>query len=136
MKRLLLAAVLLAPAARAATVRVTVTGIRNDHGHVVVAICTRAEFLHPSCAYNARAAAHPGQLTLSITGVPAGTYAAQAFHDENDNGTIDRNFLGLPEEGMGFSHDAPMHFGPPQFDIAAFTLGTADAVLSFKLRYF
>jgi uncharacterized protein (DUF2141 family) len=136
MKRLLLAALLAAPAAHAATVAVTITGIRNDHGHVLVTICTRAEFLGPHCAYHARAAAHPGQVTIMVQGVPAGTYAAQAFHDENDNDTIDRTFLGMPEEGMGFSNDAPMRFGPPSFDTAAFTLGAGDAALRFKLRYF
>jgi uncharacterized protein (DUF2141 family) len=136
MKRLLLAALLAAPAAHAATVHVTITGIRNDHGHVLVTICTRAEFLGPHCAYHARTAAHPGEVTIEVQGVPAGTYAAQAFHDENDNDIIDRNFFGLPEEGMGFSHDAPMHFGPPRFETAAFTIGAADTAVSFKLRYF
>ena len=40
-----------------------------------------------------------------------GVYAAQAFHDENMNDKVDRNVLGLPTVGIGFSNDAPFRFG-------------------------
>ena len=47
----------------------------------------------------------PGRDRLSaiVPNVPPGTYAAQAFHDEDDNGKLDRTLLGLPKEAMGFS---------------------------------
>jgi uncharacterized protein (DUF2141 family) len=118
-----------------ASVQVTVEGVRNDHGRVLVALCTVAEFLRPHCAWKANAPAAAGTVTLRIEGVPPGTYAAQAFHDENDNGRIDRNLLGLPEEGMGFSNDAPMVFGPPRFATAAFQVTGTGAGIAFHLRY-
>ncbi len=120
----------------AADVAVTVTGIRNDHGQVLVAVCERANFLQPHCSWMGRAAAHEGDVLVVIPGVPPGTYAAQAFHDEDANGRLERSFLGLPKEGMGFSHDAPMHFGPPQFDAASFVVGTKTVRIAFRMRYF
>jgi uncharacterized protein (DUF2141 family) len=123
-------------AAHAATVVVTVGGVRNDHGHVLVALCTRASFLRPHCAWRGHAAAQPGRVQVRIEGVPPGTYAAQAFHDENDNGRLERTLLGLPKEAMGFSNDAPMRMGPPRFDAAAFTVTAEGAQISFGLRYF
>lgn len=138
MIRALLPLLLLAMPVAAApgVVEVTVTGVRNAAGHVLVAVCDQASFLAPTCPYRGRAPARPGAVLVRVTGVPAGTYAVQAFHDENDNGKLDRNFLGMPREGMGFSRDAPMRFGPPDFAAAAVTLTAEGGALSFALRYF
>ena len=118
------------------TVDVTVTNIRNARGHIVVALCDRAHFVKPGgCAINAKAPARPGAITVHVTGVPPGTYAAQVFHDENDNGEVDRNFLGIPTEGLAFSNDAPAHFGPPSFNDAAFTVGPNGGAIHLALWY-
>jgi len=122
-------------AAETGVLQVTVTGVRNDHGHVLVAVCDRTTFLAPTCAYQGRAPAHAGAVVVLVTGVPAGTYAAEAYHDENDNNRLDRSFLGLPKEGLGFSRDAPMRFGPPSFADAAVTVPAEGGAISFGLRY-
>lgn len=128
---------LAAPAvAQPGVVDVTVTGVRNAKGHVLVAVCDRATFLAPTCAYRGRAAAAAGAVMVRVTGVPPGTYAAEAYHDENDNARLDRSWLGFPEEGLGFSRDAPMRFGPPGFADAAFAVAREGASISFGLRYF
>ncbi len=121
--------------AGAAAVQVTVHGVRNGHGRVLIALCTSAEFLRPHCTWQASAQAAAGTVTLRLDGVPPGTYAAQAFHDENGNGRLDRSLFGLPEEGMGFSRDAPMRFGPPRFEAAAFPVTASGAAIDFSLRY-
>ena len=115
---------------------VTVSGVRSSSGHILVAICDRNDFLHETCPYHGRAPASPGSVVVRVAGVPAGTYAAQAFHDENDNGKIDRTFLGIPTEGIGFSNDARMHLGPPSFDDAAFALGPSGGAIGLSLRYY
>ncbi len=114
---------------------VTVTGVRSAAGHVLVAICDKATFLQPSCEYHGRVAAVAGSVVVRITGIPPGTYAAQAYQDENDNNKIDRNVLGIPAEGIGFSNDARMLFGPPSFNEAAFVLTQGGGTISFRLRY-
>ncbi len=122
--------------AYAASVGVSISGVRNDHGHVRVTICPKADFLQPHCPWHADVAARTGSVTVTIPNVPPGIYAAQAFHDENDNGTLDLTFLGWPKEGMGFSNDAPMMFGPPRFGRAAFTVAAHDLQIAFALRYY
>ena len=121
--------------AAASTVEVTVNNVRNDHGRVLVALCARADFLRPHCAWKGSVAAARGSVVVRIDNVPPGTYAAQAFHDENANGRLDRNLLGLPEEGMGFSHDAPMRMGPPRFAAAAFAVGEGLVSIGFRMHY-
>ena len=122
--------------AQAASVTVTVTGVRDSRGVVRVAICPRADFLHPHCPYFAYSPSETGAVSVTINNVPPGVYAAEAYQDANDNGILDRNWLGLPKEGMGFSNNAPMRFGPPRFDDAAFALGSGASAISFRLRYF
>ena len=131
-----LLALLFSAQAQAATVVVSVRGVRNDRGHVLVALCTKADFLQPHCRWKGRTAASVGTVQVTIKDVPPGEYAAQAFHDENDNGTLDRTFFGLPKEAMGFSNNAPIHLGPPRFMAAAFSVGADDVQISFSLKYY
>ena len=131
-----LAVLVSAAQAEAASVTVTVTGVRDSRGVVRVAICPRGDFLHLHCPYYGHSPSKAGSVAVTINTVPPGVYAAEAYQDSNDNGLLDRNWLGLPLEGMGFSNDAPMNFGPPSFDDAALTVGGASIVISFRLRYF
>lgn len=116
---------------------VTVAGIRDDRGQILVAVCTADSFLGPDCPYTARAPAAPGEVSVVVPDVPAGTYAVQAFHDQDEDGRIDRDLFGRPRDGMGFSNDAPMRFGPPRFEDAAISIGRGGRhAIRFTMRYF
>ena len=136
--RAVLALLLLAalPARADGVLEVTITGIRSAKGTVLVAVCDQATFLQETCRYKGRAPATVGSVVVRIAGVPPGVYAAQAYGDENDNGRVDRNLLGIPTEGLGFSNDARMRFGPPSFNDAAFTVGPDGGRIRFSLRYY
>ena len=123
----------LAGPAAAADLRIEVSGLRNAEGTVYAAVCTEDQFLEPSCTYFGSAPASSGAVT--VTGVPPGTYAVQVVHDENNNQTLDRPGF-LPTEGMGFSRDAPMRFGPPRWSDAQFDVTEAGATIPLTMRYF
>ncbi len=127
---------MLAPAvAPAAEVQVRVLGVASDAGSVRVAVCPQAYFLKPTCPYVGHAPARRGVVVVSIEAVPPGVYAVQAHHDANGDGRINRNFLGIPVEGIGFSRDAPMRFGPPRFADAAVSIGGALVKLDITLKF-
>ncbi len=65
--------------------------------------------------------------------LPAGTYAISSFQDENSNGKIDKNLLGMPTEKYGFSNDASKPFGPPEFSAASFQL-SQDTIIKINLK--
>jgi len=67
--------------------------------------------------------------------VPPGTYALVVLHDENMNGRVDYNWLGIPREGYGFSNDAHGSLGAPSFSQAAFVYDGKALDLSISLRY-
>ena len=74
--------------------------------------------------------------TLVIEGLEPGTYAIAAFHDENDNGDFDQTWIGLPDEGLGFSNGAWISvFGAPSFESAAIELRAPVTRAVITLRY-
>ena len=54
--------------------------------------------------------------------VEPGEYALTVLHDENGNGKLDTNLLGMPKEGYGVSNNAFRRFGPPRFREAKITV--------------
>ncbi|MGJ7582834.1 DUF2141 domain-containing protein [Variovorax sp. RHLX14] len=70
---------------------------------------------------------------LIFVGLPPGRYAVKSFADENGNGKLDTNLVGLPTERYGFSNDAKGRMGPPSFEQASFML-EADNSIVFRLR--
>ena len=125
----------MAPPVLAADLQVAVTGVRSNRGSIAVAICDKADFPNGQCPYHGRAPAKTGSVSLSLTGVPAGTWAAAVYHDEAGSGRLHFGLLGIPKQGVGFSNDAKMHFGPPSFADAAFTLPASGGAIAVPLHY-
>ncbi len=119
-------------------VTVTVTGLRNTNG-VVMACMTQDVRRFPRCRDDAashRASVTAGNaVTLVFDHVVPGTYAIALLHDENRNGRADRALSMIPREGFGFSRDAPVRMGPPDFEDASFAVGTAPVSQTIRMRY-
>lgn len=54
-----------------------------------------------------------GNISHTFEDVPYGKYAICVFHDENGNGEIDSNFIGIPKEPVAASNMTGM--GKPSF---------------------
>ena len=53
----------------------------------------------------------------------AGRYAFAFLHDEDDNGRMNSDLIGLPQEGFGFSNDVRAGLGgAPSFESASFAV--------------
>lgn len=114
---------------------VVVSHVRSTRGHIRVDVCSVQEFLQ-DCLHSGAEPAALGETTVFVPDVPPGVYAVQVYQDENDNHKVDRNLLGLPKEGVGFSNDAPIHLAPPRFPAAAFTYAGGDQTIHLRLRHF
>jgi uncharacterized protein (DUF2141 family) len=62
-----------------------------------------------------------------------GKYAVAVFHDENKNGKLDKNYLGIPTEAYGFSNNARRTFSAPSFEEAEVNL-KSDLTISIMLK--
>ena len=70
-----------------------------------------------------------------FVGINPGTYAIGVIHDENLNGELDTNFLGVPNEGYGFSSDAKVRLSAPSFSDAKFSYDGNALKLTIRLKY-
>lgn len=125
------------PAAPAGRLEVDLTGLRNAKGWVRLCLTgTAAGF--PDCSRDPKAwkrnvpARSLGRLTFE--NLPPGAYAFSAIHDENANEKVDFR-LGLPREGVAFSNNAPVRFGPPKYSAARFQVGSGVTRQRVKFRY-
>ena len=89
-----------------------VTGAEAEGGHVIVALYDEASFLRkPIKAFRLK----PGKTLAGTFGdVPPGIYAVSVIHDENDNGRLDFNAVGMPMEKYGFPYGT-QSFVPPMY---------------------
>ena len=65
--------------------------------------------------------------------VPAGPFAVSVYHDEDGDGKMDTNLVGIPSEDYGFSADASGVFGAPSFEEASLELA-AGASMQITVR--
>ena len=130
---------LVAAQVSAADFTIEIRGVRSADGQVYVALHgpeSKATF--PSgegVVAGHRQPAHVGALRFVVNDLSPGRYAVTAFHDENDNGELDTNLLGIPTEGYGFGNDASAAFGPPSFKAAAVAFGDAPEAAVLTLHY-
>ena len=120
------------------SIHVEIGGLRNDKGQVLCALYSSADGF-PKKGEKALARAKSpisgGHAVCEFPDVTAGTYAVSVFHDENSNGKLDTNFMGIPREGVGASNNAKGHFGPPKFDAAAFRFSGGRLELKIDINY-
>ena len=78
--------------------------------------------------YTVAEVATKGSQQVSICDVEAGAYAVSIFQDENRNGELDSNFIGIPKEPYGFSNNLKK-MRPPSFEEALFEYDAGEVVV-------
>ncbi|MBX3621639.1 MAG: DUF2141 domain-containing protein [Rhizobacter sp.] len=119
-------------AAQAHVLTVEVLNARSDQGNVAGALYgSEASWLKESLRGERQPAGE--KVVLVYRDLEAGHYALSVFHDENANGKLDSNVVGIPTERYGFSRDARGHMAAPTFGDASVEL-TADTTITIHLR--
>ncbi len=123
----------------AATLDIRINGFKNNTGGSIVYLHNQSSsFPFPSSPENAvsirteKITAQSAQLVFS--NLKPGRYAVSIIHDENGDGKLQSNFMGIPEEGVGVSNNVHGHFGPPSYDDASFILKD-HKYLKIKVHY-
>lgn len=129
------------PVEEAAPVTVTlrVVGFRSDAGTARVAVFRAADGFpadHTKAADTWVGKIQGNQIQIMLPDLAPGTIAIAVIHDENDNGKLDTNLMGVPVEGFGVSNDPAPAMGPPSFEQGRFELDPEDPVVEIEMRYF
>ncbi|KCZ53026.1 DUF2141 domain-containing protein [Hyphomonas pacifica] len=125
---------LLPETAAAADLSVDIKGIRKAEGQLHVALFEEAGWGDNQAAQTKVIPSTGDDVTFVFEGLQPGRYGIKMFHDVDGDGELKRSMIGIPVEPYGFSNDAPVRFGPPDFDTAAFEVTEDGAVQTITLR--
>jgi len=119
-------------------VSIAVEGLRNSSGVVALTLYPDdpARFLKPrGSLYVTQVNARAGLAQACIYVPSPGAYGIALYHDENANGKIDRNGLGIPKEGFGFSNNPRIFLSAPSFAKVRFVTNGGGVSTRIRMKY-
>ena len=126
----------LAGAASAATLTIQITEISEPKGKLMVKlVASGAAYAgeQKPTAVQAVDVTSKTPISLKFADLAPGTYAVMVMQDENGNGQLDSNMVGIPKEGYGFSNN-PRVMRKPTFDESKFVVTEADQQIKIEIR--
>lgn len=117
--------------------QVTVTNIKGQKGNIIVGIFDSDENFLKKPMDGKMIKATGDSVTVVFENLKPGKYAISVLHDANKNQDLDKNKLGLPKEGFGFSNNVLGAMGPPSFERAQIDLTSEqrDLDIGIKMKY-
>ena len=124
-------------AADDANLRVVATNVKSDQGKIYVWVYDKKDDWLSDRYRTQKSVPVAGnrqgdKVTVELL-LPAGEYALSIFQDVNDDGKLERNFIGLPKEPAGLSNNLRPKFGPPKYKDAVFPV-TVGALTEQKIE--
>lgn len=120
-------------AAQNANLTVTVSGLKSNTGLVKVGLYNSEGTFLNATYKSITSAIKNNSATVTFVGIPKGDYGISAYQDENSNGKLDKNMIGIPSEDFACSNNAKGFMGPPKYEDAKFSINK-DAKISLKFN--
>jgi uncharacterized protein (DUF2141 family) len=124
--------------AQSGSITVHITGLKNVTGMLGVSLYNSKKGFpgkHDQAYATALKKINATTDSVLFEHLPYGTYAVSIIHDENNNGKLDTNFIGIPKEGVGVSNNPKIGMGGPKFKDSVFTLNTKVLELTVSMKY-
>lgn len=120
-------------------IHINILNIRNSNGSIACALFDSPDGFPVKFLYSATnimvIKIRDAQARCDFLYIPPGRYALAVIHDENMDGKLDTNWLGIPKEGYGFSNKANALLGPPSFAAASFPYDGENMEMTIRLNY-
>ena len=101
---------------------VAVSGLKNNSGTVKVGLYNSDGTFLKTTYKSVASKIKDNKAMVTFENLPAGEYAISAYHDENNNGKLDKNMMGIPSEDYAASNNAKGFMGPPAYKDAKFVI--------------
>ena len=121
-----------------ANLTLTINELRNQEGEVCVALFKdEAGFPADDEKAVCNSCFPIKEMPLRVSfDVPYGSYSVSLLHDENKDGELNKNMVGIPKEGIGFSNDPMIIKGTPSFDKTCFEFSEGNEEVEVTVKYF
>ena len=117
---------------------VSVENVRSSRGLIAVTLYpdeSRRFLARRGSLYVGRVPARTGTTRVCIHLPSTGTWAFAVYHDEDSSRTINRNAIGMPREGFGFSNNPRTLFSVPTFRSVRIAVPRSNMQTIVRLRY-
>lgn len=132
--KLFLLALVFSFSAIAAPVKINFSQTMGKSGKIFYAIFDSSAQFPKGKAVMTGSVAISGDREISANvDLPAGEYALSVFLDENNNGRLDQNMLGIPRERFGFSNNPRILTGAPSYRDCAVRVLDQDNEMEIRL---
>lgn len=101
---------------------ITVSGLKNNTGTVRVGLYNSEGTFLKTTYKSLGSEIKNNKTVVTFDNLPAGEYAISTYHDENNNGKLDKNMMGIPSEDYAASNNAKGFMGPPAYKDARFVI--------------
>jgi uncharacterized protein (DUF2141 family) len=121
--------------AQTASVEVKVTDIKSQKGLIRIGLFTNEKDYLKNTLIGKVVKPEGNEITVVFENLEPGDYALSVIHDENENGELDSNALGIPKEGFAFGNNAIGKFGPPTFEKAKMKVEGKNVTWLIRMKY-
>ena len=113
-----------------------IEGFDNEQGKAKIALCDSEEDYDTddSAFQVASLDIKDTKVKYIFRDIPFGDYAIKVYHDEDNDGKLDKNLWGAPSEDYGFSNNARGKFGPPKWEDARFIFDTNNDTMQIEIK--
>jgi len=120
-------------------IEIRITGLRSPNGKISVNLFNKADGFpdDPMKSFGWKTVKIvPDTVVIVFEDLPYGNYAISVLHDENSNGKMEKNFLGIPREGFAFSNNYTPKIKSPSFSDATCALKQKVYIANLKMLYY
>ncbi|MDQ3192710.1 MAG: DUF2141 domain-containing protein [Bacteroidota bacterium] len=122
----------------AQNIELTIKGIRSSKGQLLLGVFKDNESFNKEKPYKgfkfSKKDIANGTLTVKFNLEP-GIYGMSLLDDENSNGKMDYNFIGIPQEGFGFSDYYHKALSKPDFEMFKIRVDGEYQKVEIIIRY-
>jgi len=116
------------------SLKIVINNVKDDRGTILVALYQSSADFMKKRFMSLKLQPVKGKVMGSFENVPSGVYAISVLQDLNNDMELNKNRIGIPQEGVGFSNDIFGRFGPPDFEKVAFEFPKKSELL-INLKY-
>jgi len=121
--------------AQTASIEIKVTDIKSQKGLIRIGLFTNEKDYLKNTAIGKVVKPEGNELIVVFENLEPGDYALSVVHDENENGKLDSNALGIPKEGFALVNNSVGKFGPPTFEKAKMKVEGKNVMWLISMKY-
>ncbi|CAM3553668.1 DUF2141 domain-containing protein [Flavobacterium chungbukense] len=117
---------------------IKISGIRSEKGQIILNVIKNSEDyeqekVSKKLIFDKKAISN--DLMIINCDLEPGTYGITLIDDENKNGELNKNLIGIPKEGFGFSNFFMEKMKKPAFDDFKVTVKNTGNKITIKVKY-